>query len=279
MGLDDKRQMTVFLGAAASGDILPPQLIYQGTTKACHPKEVDFPDAWDINHTDSHWSKEKSVLDLINNVLVPYITKVKTQLGKPVNSKSLLIWDVYKSHRTHTVLKTLEKHHICVVFIPACCTSELQPLDLVINRVFKHLMAEQFSNWYASQVASQLGDEEDNVEMVKVQLQLSVIKPLHAGWLMESISRLSEKHNLVYDAFEKAGIMDVLLGIFLPEHNTVFHLDMPQTVTAEEANDEGPPSDEESVVSDYEPLSDINPDDLDNFDELTAASDSEDENL
>lgn len=40
-----------------TGEYLPPQLIYEGKTPRCHPR-VNFPDKWDIWHTENHWSNE-----------------------------------------------------------------------------------------------------------------------------------------------------------------------------------------------------------------------------
>ena len=59
--LDDKRQMTVLLACTKSGEMLPPQLIYQGKTDLCHPT-YPFPESWDITHTDSHWSTSESMI-------------------------------------------------------------------------------------------------------------------------------------------------------------------------------------------------------------------------
>ena len=44
---DDKRQITAVLAITQTGEYLPPQLIYQGTTLRWHPK-VSFPEEWDI---------------------------------------------------------------------------------------------------------------------------------------------------------------------------------------------------------------------------------------
>jgi hypothetical protein len=43
---EDKRQMTVVLAVSATGYLLPPQLIYDGKTDECHPKNVVFPSDW-----------------------------------------------------------------------------------------------------------------------------------------------------------------------------------------------------------------------------------------
>ena len=41
--VDDKRQITAVFGCSLSGDFLPVQLIYKGTTKKCCPSQVCFP--------------------------------------------------------------------------------------------------------------------------------------------------------------------------------------------------------------------------------------------
>ena len=59
--LDDKRQMTVLLACNKAGEMLPPQLIYQGKTDLCHPSYT-FPEGWDVTHTDNHWSTSVSMM-------------------------------------------------------------------------------------------------------------------------------------------------------------------------------------------------------------------------
>ena len=54
VGVDDKRQITAVLAGSLSGDYLPPQLIYKGTTRRCLPT-VQFPPGWHITHSHNHW--------------------------------------------------------------------------------------------------------------------------------------------------------------------------------------------------------------------------------
>ena len=84
------------------------------------------------------------------------------------------------------------------VFVPACCTGELQPLDLSVNSKFKEIMRNHFIKWYSEKVFS---DPEQFV-----QLQLSVVKPLHAKWLIDCISQLQQLPSVVRNGFIKAGI-------------------------------------------------------------------------
>ena len=54
-GLNDKRQMTMVLAGTASGEFLPPQLIYSGLTSKSLPKNVKFPSDWHLTTTPTHW--------------------------------------------------------------------------------------------------------------------------------------------------------------------------------------------------------------------------------
>ena len=46
-GLNDKRQITVTLAAAMTGDLLPIQVLYNGKTDCCHPN-YPFPQEFDV---------------------------------------------------------------------------------------------------------------------------------------------------------------------------------------------------------------------------------------
>ena len=128
----DKPQITTVVGCSLSGKLLPPQLLYEGKTDRCHPS-ISLPADWDIFHTESHWSNSASVIRYIDNVLQPYFQKQKKMLNLPAEQKSLLIIYVFHAHRTEDVLHHLEKNNILVIFVPANCTSQLQPLDLAVN--------------------------------------------------------------------------------------------------------------------------------------------------
>ena len=46
------------------------------------------------------------------------------------------------------VLEKLRIENVEVVFIPANCTSELQPLDLSVNKPMKDHLKTKFTQWY-----------------------------------------------------------------------------------------------------------------------------------
>ena len=67
-GKDDKRQITAVLACTMSGDVLPPQLVYQGKTPRCLP-QVEFPKQWHITYTENHWCNEITMKEYINKIV------------------------------------------------------------------------------------------------------------------------------------------------------------------------------------------------------------------
>ena len=186
IGLEDKRQITAVLTCSVTGKLLPPQLLYQGKTTRCHPAKVAFPPEWDIWHSESHWSTHETIKRLVGTVLVPYTEKIKEQLGLPAKQRSLLILDVFRAHRTDDVLDELRSSGFILQYVPANCTSELQPLDLSVNSMYKGTLKDRFTDWYAQKVADAMNLHKDNIQAVvnavQPDLKLSVVKPLLAGW-------------------------------------------------------------------------------------------------
>ena len=80
IGKDDKRHNTSVLGGTISGDFLPLQLVYKGTTKCCLPS-FKFPNDQDINYSCNHWCNEKTMLDYVHKILFPYCAKKWSELA------------------------------------------------------------------------------------------------------------------------------------------------------------------------------------------------------
>ena len=206
IGKDDKREITVLLAVSAGGVLLPPQVIYPGKTPGCHTK-ITFPQGWHITHSCNHWSTEETMLQYLDNVLIPYFAATRRDLGLPDDHVGLAIFDVFATHCCDSVLKKLSTNHIHQVFVPASCTGELQPLDLSVNDKFKALMKDSFARWYAHEVETAL-DGGTSLEKVKVDLKASLIKPIHGNWLITAISILESRKATLLRGFEAAGIMD-----------------------------------------------------------------------
>ena len=81
-GTTDYRQITGTYGLSLSEDFLPKQLIYQGKTKRSQPT-YPFPREFHVTQTENRWANENTSLDLIKEVLVPYVRKVRKKLSLP----------------------------------------------------------------------------------------------------------------------------------------------------------------------------------------------------
>ena len=80
-------------------------------------------------------------------------------------------------------------------------------LSETTHKVFMGAMKANFSRWYANGVKEAL-DQGINIQDLKVDLKATVVKPLHANWLMMSISSLKSKSDIIKRGFEKNGILE-----------------------------------------------------------------------
>lgn len=207
IGVDDKRQITALLACTMSGDLLPPQLIYAGKTDACHPK-VNFPKDWNVTHTESHWSTDDSMIEYIEKIIIPYVENIRDNL--PVSKsdqKALAIFDVFKAHRSEKLLGLLKTNGIRVVFVPPSCTDKLQPLDQTVNKRYKDELKSQFQKWYAQQIADKITSKgSDKVEISEISLKTSVIKPLHAKWVIDCHETIAKETKFIVNSFTAVGL-------------------------------------------------------------------------
>ena len=89
-GSNNKRTVTVTLCESHNGTILPFQFIYKGKA-ARLLSDVGFPDSFSLWHNEKYWSNNTEATSLINEVLVPYIKRLKKERTLPRDQKSLLI--------------------------------------------------------------------------------------------------------------------------------------------------------------------------------------------
>jgi hypothetical protein len=195
IGADDKRQITVCIGSSLDGDLLPPQLIFQGKTTACHPPTTDTSLASHahITHSDNHWSTQETMQQWVKEVLIPYADRRIFEHTLPYDSKIVLVLDVWAVHKSEEFRLFLRTYfpRIHLVFVPANCTSELQVADVILQRPFKHGVRLRFNKWAALILKEQI----ESGELVGLSpfLKMSSIKPLCLQWIMESWSRLADE--------------------------------------------------------------------------------------
>ena len=188
-----------------SGDLLPPQLLYQGKAEHCHHK-VDFPEEWDIWYSENHWSNESTMIRFADEILIPYVREMHNKLDLPLKQPALAVFDVFAAHRVNSFLTKLERAGIKVKLIPGGCTRELQPLVLSGNAQFKDAVKTQFVSWYANQISDQLKCGK-SVEECDVDHKLTAVKPANARWIISAWEKLKVQTNVIKTGWYRSGML------------------------------------------------------------------------
>ena len=89
-GATDKRAITVTLCESLYCCMLPFQLIYTGKRERFLPSST-FPDGLCLAFNEKHWRNETDTIRLIEELLLPYIEKMKEEKVLPQFQKSLLV--------------------------------------------------------------------------------------------------------------------------------------------------------------------------------------------
>ena len=142
---------------------------------------------------------------------MPYIRQEREKLGRE-NQKALLIFDVFRGQTTDKVLKIMEDNHVLATKVPANMTNLYQPLDLSVNKAAKDFTRKKFSEWYTRQLTNGMdnGIELDDIE---INYRLSVLKPLHATWLISLYSHMNspEGKEVSASSWKKSGIFEAII--------------------------------------------------------------------
>ena len=200
-GTGDYRQITGTFGVSMSGNFLPIQLIYQGKTNRCQPK-FKFPSDFHVTQTENHWANEATSLDLLSEILIPYVVKTREELGLPKDHPWLLICDVFKAQWTDPVKEKVRGSYGKMVPVPNNWTSYFQPLDISVNKPCKDFMRNEAQTWYSEKIKEQLDAGKQSHE-VKVEVKISLIKPLHAKWVTKFYDYIRSKPEIVRKGWGK----------------------------------------------------------------------------
>ena len=106
--------------------------------------------------------------------------------------------------------------------MPKSLTAHFQPLDLNVNGHAKQFLKRKFENWYAEQVTKEI-EKEVNVLSVNIETKLSIVKPLHARWLISFYDHMQNNRQMIIKAFEMAGIIPIAT-IEVPDEDPFKHL-------------------------------------------------------
>ena len=199
-GVDDKRSITASSSTIMEKKFLPMQSIYKGKRSQSVPK-VQFPNGFSLSAKLKHYSNQTESLKFLKEIILPYVKTTRERLELETQP-ALLIYDFFRGQTTDKFLDVLKDNNFLSTKIPPNLTHVLQPHDLTVNKFAKDFMKGKFNTWFSRQISLGL---ENGVELddIEVDYRLSVLKPLHAKWLVEG-------KEIVPNGWKKAGIFDAI---------------------------------------------------------------------
>ena len=118
-GVNGKRQITAVFCGTLTGDFLPLQLIYKGKSARCHPLQLiykgksarchprfRFLSDWHVTHSPKHLSTEETMVQYINEIVVPYVEAQRDAFDVP-SQTALAIMDNFKGQVTTPINELL----------------------------------------------------------------------------------------------------------------------------------------------------------------------------
>lgn len=134
---EGKTMYTVLFACNATGDFVPPYIIYKGTATQLHDTWVTGgPDDAAYNTTKSGWMEDYAFKAWLSDVFCPFI------LVRNVKTPVLLIFDGHNSHITYSMLQVAKERGVEIVCMPAHTSHVFQPLDVAVYHPLKVVWRE-----------------------------------------------------------------------------------------------------------------------------------------
>ena len=187
---NEKNHFTVVLACLANGTKLKPMVIFKRKTM---PKE-EIPPGMLVHVHEKGWMEEHGMKLWINKVW-------ECRPGGLTRKKACLVYDSFKTHLMDSIKKKLKDMNTDVAVIPGGLTSQLQPLDVSINKPFKDKVRTLWSNWMAN--------ENDHVFTRGGRLKKPSIT-LWCQWIIQAWDEIEPA--IVIKAFKKCSISNALDG-------------------------------------------------------------------
>ncbi|CAI5951438.1 unnamed protein product [Closterium sp. NIES-65] len=150
-----------------------------------------------VQAQDNGWMDESAVQTWLSNEVLPHLNPQRGQNAR----RAMLVLDSYRGHITQTMLQSYRTHSITLAVIPAGCTSQIQPLDVSINRCFKAAVRARYARWFMR--------EGIHLKTKKGNLQRPP-HPVVLQWIAEAWDQVPKQ--IIIDAFRHCGISSKLDG-------------------------------------------------------------------
>jgi len=96
-----------------------------------------------------------------------------------------------------------------MVHVPNNWTNYFQPLNLTVNKSSKDFLRQEAQSWYSQEIVKQM-EAGKRSDQIKVDVCISVVKLLHAKWIVKFYDYTRKKPQLIVNGWRESGIMDRL---------------------------------------------------------------------
>ena len=107
----------------------------------------------------------------------------------------------------------MKEHDIVVCQVPANMTHLFQPLDLTVNGSAKAFLKEKLAERFSQKIEEGLSEGKD-LEDIDIPLTLSLLKPLHASWVVDlyNYHTTTKDKIAIEDEWKKVDITEAIEG-------------------------------------------------------------------
>ena len=143
-------------------------------------------------------------MKLLHEIIIPYVESERIRFDLP-DQMTLIIWDVFRGHKTDSVLKVFQENNLTTEYLP---NNYYQPLDCTTNKWAKDFT---ICTWYAKQIREQLARGVP-LEQIDIKFQLTTMKPLHVQWVIDLYNEMTTQNgkDVVIADWEQSGIFDAI---------------------------------------------------------------------
>ena len=177
------------LTCLADGTKLPPYVILKRKTM---PKET-MPAGIIVRAQEKGWMDTGLVVDWLKVVW-------GRRRGALHKKRNMLVLDAFRGHLTEPVKTQLRKMNGDLVIIPGGMTSQLQVLDVVVNKPFKDNLRKRYTEWLLS---------DDHALTPTGKLQKPAVHLL-CTWILQAWDAISQES--IVHGFKKCCISNALDG-------------------------------------------------------------------
>ena len=164
---------------------------------------------WSLRPKRRTLQKINGLVEKIKISCTFYTLSRRAKLDLEEEQKFMLISDVFKAQCTQLVFGLIDENNCLTMFVPANLTHVFHPLDLATNSVTKSFLKGKFSEWYSKEIAKTL-DKWQDIHKVKVDTTLTVMKPIHAHWIIAPYNHLRNNVELTKKSFKEVGITSAI---------------------------------------------------------------------